>query len=102
MLTPMMAAYVLQPMGERKEPGWLAMYMHWAAWALRHRIKITLAAVGFTIASFVLVGYLPTGFIPPDDLSQTQVTVTLPPGSTFSQTFAAAEQAREIVGKNRM
>jgi multidrug efflux pump subunit AcrB len=26
---------------------------------------------------------LPTGFIPPDDLSQTQVTLTLPPGSTF-------------------
>ena len=38
--------------------------------------------------------------MPPDDLNQTQVTVTLPPGSTFRQTLAAAEQAREIVQKN--
>ena len=43
---------------------------------------------------------LPTGFIPPDDLSQTQVTLSLPPGSTFAQTFAAAEQARALVQKN--
>jgi hypothetical protein len=28
---------------------------------------------------------LPTGFLPPDDLSQTQVTITLPPGSTFGR-----------------
>ncbi|HJV96051.1 MAG TPA: efflux RND transporter permease subunit, partial [Albitalea sp.] len=100
MLTPMMAAYVLHPVAERTEAGWMAMYMRWAAWALKHRIKITLAAIGFTVASFGLVGLLPTGFIPPDDLSQTQVTVTLPPGSTLSQTYAAAEQARELVAQN--
>jgi multidrug efflux pump subunit AcrB len=46
------------------------------------------------------VPLLPTGFIPPDDLSQTQVYLTLPPGSTFEQTFAAAEQARVIVQRN--
>jgi multidrug efflux pump subunit AcrB len=100
MLTPMMAAYVLHPVGERTEPGWMAMYMRWAAWALKHRVKITLAAFAFTVASFALVGLLPTGFIPPDDLSKTQVGITLPPGSTFSQTFAAAEQARQIVDQN--
>ncbi len=101
MLTPMMAAYVLRPpKGEHREPGWLSMYMRWAAYALKHRIKVTLAVIGFTTASFFLVGLLPTGFIPPDDLSQTQVTVTLPPGSTFGQTYAAAEHAREIVQRN--
>ncbi|WP_372527336.1 efflux RND transporter permease subunit [Piscinibacter sp.] len=101
MLTPMMAAYVLHAAAPtHHEPGWMAMYMRWAAWALKHRIKISLAAIGFTVASFGLVGYLPTGFIPPDDLSQTQVTVTLPPGSTLSQTYAVAEQARELVGQN--
>jgi multidrug efflux pump subunit AcrB len=48
----------------------------------------------------MLVPLLPTGFIPPDDLSQTQVSLSLPPGSTFKQTLAAAEQARAIVQKN--
>ena len=43
---------------------------------------------------------LPTGFLPPDDLSQTQVYLSLPPGSTFQQTRAVAEQARPIVQKN--
>jgi multidrug efflux pump subunit AcrB len=101
MLTPMMAAYILKPQPEKPDPKWMSMYMRWAAWALKHRIKVTLSAIGFTVASFVLVGYLPTGFVPPDDLSQTQVTVTLPPGSTFEQTYAAAEQARELIMKNQ-
>jgi multidrug efflux pump subunit AcrB len=43
---------------------------------------------------------LPTGFIPADDLSQTQVTVSLPPGSTFEQTLSAAERARALVERN--
>ncbi|WP_374672979.1 efflux RND transporter permease subunit [Ideonella sp.] len=100
MLTPMMAAYVLRPQPEKADPRWMTVYMRWAAWALKHRIKVTLAAVGFTLASFGLVGLLPTGFIPPDDLSQTQVTVTLPPGSTLAQTYAAAEQARTLISKH--
>jgi multidrug efflux pump subunit AcrB len=101
MLTPMMAAYLLRvPKKEHKEPGWLQTYMGWAAVCLRHRWWTTLATVVFFVGSFALVKYLPTGFIPPDDLSQTQVSVELPPGSTFAQTFAAAEQAREIVQRN--
>ena len=101
MLTPMMAAYVLRPKPhEEREPGWIRLYMRWAGWALKHRLKVTLAVIGLTAASFFVVGLLPTGFIPPDDLSQTQVTVTLPPGSTLAQTYAAAEQARQIVARH--
>jgi multidrug efflux pump subunit AcrB len=101
MLTPMMAAYLLRPpQKEHREPGWMKLYMGWAAWCLKHRIKTTLAALAFFAGSFSLVPFLPTGFIPPDDLSQTQVYLTLPPGSTFEQTLAAAEQARAIVQKH--
>ncbi len=101
MLTPMMAAYVLRPpRNEHREPGWLTLYLGWAGWCLKHRVLTLLATAVFFVGSFMLVPYLPTGFIPPDDLSQTQVTVTVPPGSTYAQTLAAAEQAREIVQKN--
>jgi multidrug efflux pump subunit AcrB len=97
-LTPMMAAYILRPpKGEHRDPKWLLQYLKWAAWCLRHRVLTTLGAAVFFVGSFMLVPLLPTGFIPPDDLSQTQVSVTLPPGSTFQQTLAAAEQARAIV-----
>ena len=101
MLTPMMAAYILKPpKNEHREPSWMATYLRWAAWCLKHRALTLLATTVFFVGSFMLVPHLPTGFLPPDDLSQTQVTVTLPPGSTYDQTFAAAEQARALVQKN--
>ena len=102
MLTPMMAAYILKPPKKaHTEPGWMKRYMGWAGWCLKHRVLTLLATTVFFVGSFSLVPYLPTGFIPPDDLSQTQVTVTLPPGSTYTQTLAAAEQARELVQQNQ-
>jgi multidrug efflux pump subunit AcrB len=102
MLTPMMAAYILKvPKKEHKEGRWIAIYMSWVKAALRHRILTTIAATIFLVGSFALVPLLPTGFIPPDDLSQTQVSISLPPGANFAQTFAAAEAAREIVQKDK-
>jgi len=101
MLTPMMAAYILKPpRKEHAEPRWMRWYLRWAAWCLKHRLVTMLATAAFFLGSFSLVPLLPTGFIPPDDINQTQVTVTLPPGSTFAQTYAAAEQARRIVVQN--
>ena len=101
MLTPMMAAYFLKkPKKEHGEPFWMARYLKWAAWCLKHRVMTLAAAAAFFVGSFALVPLLPTGFIPPDDLSQTQVYLSLPPGSTFEQTLATAEEARKIVQQN--
>jgi len=102
MLTPMMAAYILKPpKREHKEPGWLRIYMHWVRWCLEHRLWTLIGAAAFSVGSIALLFFLTFGFIPPDDLSQTQVTITLPPGSTFKETYAAAEQSRQIVQKNQ-
>jgi multidrug efflux pump subunit AcrB len=103
MLTPMMAAYMLKkPEKEHADPTWMPMYMRWVAWCLKHRVKTMLALVAFTVGSCapLFTGQIAGAFIPPDDLSQTQVYISLPPGSTFKQTFAVAEQAREIVAKH--
>jgi len=101
MLTPMMAAYVLRvPKKEHHEGRWVTIYMRWVKGALKHRVWTTIAATVFLVGSFLLVPLLPTGFIPPDDLSQTQVNLSLPPGATFEQTFQVAEQARSIIEKN--
>ncbi|MCZ4314337.1 efflux RND transporter permease subunit [Comamonadaceae bacterium G21597-S1] len=98
MLTPMMAAYILKPIkGEHKEPGWMKLYMRMAAWCLRHRLLTMIGATAFFFGSVMLIPLLPTGFIPPDDNSQTQVYLELPPGSTLQQTLRAAEQARLLV-----
>lgn len=99
-LTPMMAAYILKPIVDNhKEPGWLKRYMRAAAWCLRHRAVTMVAATLFFVGSIMLIPLLPTGFIPPDDNSQTQVYLELQPGSSLAQTEAAAEQARLLIGK---
>jgi multidrug efflux pump subunit AcrB len=100
MLTPMMAAYLLRPV--KDSPGdaaWLRWYMRAAAWCLKHRIVTMVLATLFFFGSVALIPLLPTGFIPPDDNSQTQVYLELAPGSTLEQTEAAAEQARLAVMK---
>ena len=103
MLTPMMAAYLMKAPRKPEpepEPRWLTAYARMAAWCLRWR-WVTLAATAvFFFGSFSLVPLLPTGFIPPDDLSQTQVTVTLSPGSTLRQTTETAEHARQLVQRH--
>jgi len=101
MLTPMMAAYLLKPLADEvAPPRWLQIYQGWVAWCLKHRLLTTLAAAVFFFGSFALVPLLPKGFLPPDDLSQTQVYLSLPPGSTYAETLAAAEQARRIVDRH--
>jgi multidrug efflux pump subunit AcrB len=101
MLTPMMAAYLLRPpRKEYHEARWMTVYVRWVTWCLQHRPATLFAAAVFFFGSFALVPLLPTGFMPPDDLSQTQVYISLPPGSTFSETRAAAEEARNIVARN--
>ncbi len=98
LLTPMMAAYILRPpKKDHHEPRWLDVYLGWARWCLKHRVLTLLATAVFFFGSFGLAGLLPTGFLPPDDLSQTQVALTLPPGSTLKESTAAAENARQIV-----
>ena len=97
-LTPMMAAYLLKPLvGVHKEPFWMARYLGAAAWCLKHRWATMAMATLFFVGSVMLIPLLPTGFIPADDNSQTQVYLELPPGSTLAQTQASAEQARRLV-----
>ena len=100
LLTPMMSAYFLQPRALHATPKWLEIYLKWAQWCLRNRIKTLAFTALFFVGSFMLAGTLPTAFQPKDNLSQTQVTLTLPPGSRFEQTYALAEQARNIVMQN--
>jgi multidrug efflux pump subunit AcrB len=103
-LTPMMAAYLLKPIPPEKRdvPDGRVMrgYLATVAWCLKHRLATALAAGAFFVGSIALVPLLPTGFIPPDDFGQTQVSIELPPGSTFHDTLAAAEQARALVSAN--
>ncbi len=100
MLTPMMSAYFLKPHAESPTPGWIRFYLKWAGWCLSYRKTTLLLAAVFFVGAISLAKTLPTAFQPKDNQSQTQVTLTLPPGSKFEQTYALAEQARTIMMQN--
>ncbi len=100
LLTPMMAAYFLRPRVAHATPRWIEIYLKWAQWCLHHRKTTLLVTAVFFFGSFSLAGTLQTAFQPKDNQSQTQVTITLPPGSKFEQTLTLAEEARAIVMRN--
>jgi multidrug efflux pump subunit AcrB len=96
-LTPMMAAYILKPIvaTPTDDPRWMPHLPALGRWCLQHR-WITLAASHRVLCGLarMLIPLLPTGFIPPDDNSQTQVYLELPPGATLARPDAVAEDAR--------
>jgi multidrug efflux pump subunit AcrB len=96
LLTPMMAAHLLKPSSKTQAPdGWLMQrYMKTMKWCLKHRGITAIASATFFICSILLVGLLPTGFVPPADRAQTMINLELPPGSTLAETKRVAEQAR--------
>ncbi|NMF96858.1 efflux RND transporter permease subunit [Aromatoleum toluolicum] len=101
MLTPMMSAYMLRPLPPKTHEGRLmAAYLRWVRTCLNRRWATMLAATSFFVGSLALIPLLSTAFLPPDDLAQTLVSLELPPGSRFNDTFRAAEQARVIIQQN--
>ena len=102
LLTPMMAAYLLKPIvHQESESKIMLLYMRLAKWCLEHRLITSIAAGVFFFGSLALVPLLPTGFVPPDDRSQTVVKLELAPGSSFNDTLAIAEQARKLLEKRK-
>lgn len=102
MLTPMMAANMLRAPDRRRshEPAWMRGYLGLVGWCLRHR-ALTLATTAALFAGGLgLAMLLPTAFVPPDDDAQTQVTLTLAPGSELRDTVALAERARLLLKQN--
>ncbi len=97
-LTPMMSAYLLKPNPKPAEEGAvMRTYMRMSVWCLHHRLITVIAAVLFLFGSIKLIPLLPTGFIPADDSSQTQVYLELAPGATLAQTKQSAEEARQLI-----
>jgi multidrug efflux pump subunit AcrB len=97
-LTPMMSAYLLKPNNTHQEDGaMMRTYLRWSHWCLQHRLVTVIAAILFLFGSIKLIPLLPTGFIPADDSSQTQVYLELAPGATLAQTKQSAEEARQII-----
>jgi len=106
LLTPMMAAYLLRaPKQQNKQqlkadPGWIRYYLNLVTWCLQHKGLTLGGATVFFAGGIMLAMTLPGAFMPADDNQQTQVTVTLQPGTKLQDTVALAEQARQLLLQN--
>lgn len=98
LLTPMMAAYMMKahPV-EAKDGRIMRGYMTVVKTCLHHRKPTILGVCLFLGLSLSTIPMLSTGFLPPSDDAQTQVTLTLQPGSTIQQTDAITRQAADII-----
>jgi len=100
LLTPMMAAHVMVVKHQDEADGRLMKaYLGSVRSCLRHPRRTALAALAFFLLSLGMIPLLPTGFFPAQDDAQTQVTLTLPPDSTLSDTTALTERASALVGQ---
>ncbi|WKU18762.1 efflux RND transporter permease subunit [Advenella alkanexedens] len=101
MLTPMMCAYILKPaVREDKDAAWMRGYLSLVKKCLHHRWITVILSGLFFIGSIMIVPLLPTGFMPADDTSQTQVYLELPPGSQIEETTEAANHALTLLAGN--
>ena len=99
LITPMLAAFFLKSHGEAEhgEARWVHIYMAILRWCLDNRWKtVSLGAValGLTVWSYAT---LPLTFQPTNNSDFSQVTISLPPGSTLAQTVAIADKATAIL-----
>ncbi|MGV1837291.1 efflux RND transporter permease subunit [Rhizobium rhizogenes] len=100
LLTPMMAAYLMKSHpSEEKDGRLMKTYISAVKTCLRHRNLTMVGTCLFLGLSLSAIPFLRTGFIPASDNSQTQVTLTLQPGSTLESTDALSKKAAELVAK---
>ncbi|MDO5091198.1 MAG: efflux RND transporter permease subunit [Cardiobacteriaceae bacterium] len=100
LITPMMAAYLLRPEKRetaRKDSRLMRGYLAFVAQVVRLRWLTILTTIALFAASLLLVQYLPTGFLPNDDINQSRVNIELTPDATLDDTLAVAEAARAII-----
>jgi HAE1 family hydrophobic/amphiphilic exporter-1 len=91
-LTPMLSSRLLKHRAGAKEPkpswGYSKMegaYLGLLAWCLRHRLVVTVAAVAILFSTVPLGKIVKSEFIVDDDMSEFEVTVETPPGSSLEK-----------------
>lgn len=96
LLTPMMAAYFLrgEPDHEPEEGRLMGRYLATVHWCLDHPRTAIGATIVFLIGSLALLPVVPTGFLPADDRSLTEMSLELPPGTALGTTVQVAEEVR--------
>ena len=69
----------------------LRRYGHLVEWTLRHRLRTLGIAAIVLVASFAMIPFIDSGLMPYQDMSQSQLTIELPRGTTLDETDSVAQ-----------
>jgi multidrug efflux pump subunit AcrB len=95
LLTPMLAGHFMR--GEPKvatDSPLMIRYLRWVEYAIHHRRRVILLAMGTFVFSLALVPLIPKTFVPTTDTSRAQLQVELPPGARLSDSLEVAAEVR--------
>jgi multidrug efflux pump subunit AcrB len=92
-ITPMLAAYLLQPhQHEEKADGpMMRGYSRLLVWSVRHRFITVVIGVLVLAAALEGARRLPSGFLPPQDTARSTMAIELPPGLQLADTQALTD-----------
>jgi hydrophobe/amphiphile efflux-1 (HAE1) family protein len=103
LITPVLAAYALNKdsvaVHENDGPI-MRRYLRLLRWCVANRWKTIAGGVVFFILSLACMAIIPTSFVPPEDFSNAQLVIELPPGGTLEDTARVSAAATAILRKS--
>lgn len=99
LITPMMAAYLMRSGGhdEVKDGAVMRGYEVVLRAAVRHRWVTLIAGLTFFGASLYATNFLPSGFLPQEDLARVTTSIELAPGAPLTETRTVLDKASKAV-----
>ncbi|HXC10871.1 MAG TPA: efflux RND transporter permease subunit [Steroidobacteraceae bacterium] len=103
LITPVLAAYALSSdsvvVHENDGPV-MTWYLALLRWCVANRWKTIAAGAVFFFLSVACLTIIPTSFVPPEDFSNAQLIIELPPGGTLDDTSRVSAAAADILRKS--
>ena len=103
LITPVLAAYALRSDAMIVHPTdgpIMTRYLRALRWCVANRWKTIIAGIVFFVASVAVLTVIPTSFVPPEDFSNAQLVIELPPGGTLEDTSRVSAAATAIMRKS--
>ncbi len=103
LITPVLAAYGLRDKRlalSHTDGPVMAFYLKWLHRCLRHRWYTLGGALAFVLLSLWGMSRIPQSFMPPEDWSQSEVSIEMPPGGTLEDISQVAAEAAAILRKS--
>ena len=103
LITPVLAAYALSSdalIVHHADGPIMTRYLKLLRWCVANRWKTIAAGTLFFILSVASLGIVPTAFVPPEDFSNAELQIELPPGGRLEDTARVSAAAVQVLRKS--